>query len=467
MGSASAVATAPASKPQGSSPFTLFRRRRDDQPPVTQGSAVAAVAAEPSNAMFAPLEKSLSTNSLLVPPALLPAQDQPSKPRSRIGQRRSRGLSSGASFPGDSSISPSIPTVYSPIPEFYSPSPTPSHLGSAGPMSPTLPSGAGLSLSPLLYSQPMPSHYGSLLDDEIGLIFGVSIEESVARAGKHGVPDIVLACIEHLELYGLSLEGIYRVPGSVRRAREWAEKFEQAARFSVIDISAPAVDGLPPSTKGPSVFFDGESSSTVSKFYIPIKPHEVAPQVAVGPLRSALLKHLPTKCHLRTARAYLLHLNKVTTMAHINKMTAQNLSIVTFPSGGSGAEMIIAWARDIFAGWLDDPPPVIDIETASLVSGLTTDADQGLTQLITPAEHVSQRPPAWAMERPGEYSERAYDFVKEEATRKAHVEALLRAGLVAPLVSGEAAGSGSTDPAEDPTMPSVGTMALNALPKSV
>ncbi|KAI9360440.1 Rho GTPase activation protein [Zopfochytrium polystomum] len=221
-------------------------------------------------------------------------------------------------------------------------------------------------------------------EEEEGYIFGVPLEVAVARAGKNGVPDIVLGCIDHLEKSELVHEGLYRVPGSARRVKEWIEKFESAAMESWPDLSTassdPKLSRIPPSTKGPVVSFDGESPSTVAsllkKFFIRVKGGLMGdgqiwrdldvifadpsiPRGAGGSptsqlvlaVRNHLENFLPTPCHLRTVALYVCHLQRVSAAAETNKMTVQNLAIVAFPGGGLAAEMMIQWARELFFGW--------------------------------------------------------------------------------------------------------------------
>lgn len=44
-------------------------------------------------------------------------------------------------------------------------------------------------------------------------VFGVSLEQLFARDGSP-VPLVVYQCIQAVDLYGLEVEGIYRIPGT-------------------------------------------------------------------------------------------------------------------------------------------------------------------------------------------------------------------------------------------------------------
>jgi hypothetical protein len=78
-----------------------------------------------------------------------------------------------------------------------------------------------------------------------------------------------------VNVLGIDTEGLYRIPGSMRRIKDWVEKFEKAGRESVpvpITDIADGEDGshtitrekLPPSTMGPIVDLRGESTPTVA-----------------------------------------------------------------------------------------------------------------------------------------------------------------------------------------------------------
>ncbi|KAJ1568269.1 Rho GTPase-activating protein syde1 [Cladochytrium tenue] len=332
----------------------------------------------------------------------------------------------------------------------------------------------------------------NLHDDEEGYIFGVPLEVAVARAGKRGVPDIVLACLEHLERTGLTLEGLYRVPGSARRVREWTERFEQAAAESRPEPapaapSAPAATGVPPSTVGPSVALDGESPSTVAsllkKFLLRMKGglmgdgrfwKELEPLVSgtsaslipnspesvelILTIRGLLKSCLPTPCHLRTLARYLIHLNRVAAFSEQNKMTPQNLAIVAFPGGRLGAELLIGHAPEIFFGWEECGWTPERPRTSSLpattnlgVGGSPALAAESVTLgLAADDASAPPAPPAWMTEKPREFSEQSFAAAKQAARYLADAEALERAGH---LQSGTAAAIATA--AAAPTFPPV------------
>ncbi|KAJ3202829.1 hypothetical protein HDU82_007035 [Entophlyctis luteolus] len=60
-----------------------------------------------------------------------------------------------------------------------------------------------------------------------GLVFGVTIEQAASKAGKNGIPDVVIQCVEYIEQNGfLTSEGLYRSPGAMKRVKQWCTSFE-------------------------------------------------------------------------------------------------------------------------------------------------------------------------------------------------------------------------------------------------
>ncbi|ORY41408.1 Rho GTPase activation protein [Rhizoclosmatium globosum] len=74
-----------------------------------------------------------------------------------------------------------------------------------------------------------------------GPIFNSTIQQASTLGCKNGIPDIVVQCVEYLERKKLlSTEGLYRVPGSQKRVKEWCNKYqevykEREKRSSVLD----------------------------------------------------------------------------------------------------------------------------------------------------------------------------------------------------------------------------------------
>ncbi|KAJ3321290.1 hypothetical protein HDU76_014133 [Blyttiomyces sp. JEL0837] len=316
---------------------------------------------------------------------------------------------------------------------------------------------------------------------EEGYLFGTGLEVAVERAGRDGVPDIVRICVDHLDRVGLIVEGLYRIPGSAKRVKEWAERFEDAAVKSrpvvggsggnvigggdlagngngeaavdkdasggesvsmiggVVAGGAEGVsdefrsggsgnksvvgeDGgqgtpttaaaaamslsqetrIPPPTEGPVISFENESPATVAsllkRFIGRIKGgfvgdgsvfreletllngvnvNEDLPLPLISNIRRVIQSHMPTACHLRTFAYFIQHLHRIYLHAEQNKMTAANLAIVTFPTGGTALEALIRIAPQVFEGWYSAgyaPPTVSVSDVATLPRSINNGA---------------------------------------------------------------------------------------------
>ncbi|KAJ3007601.1 UNVERIFIED_CONTAM: hypothetical protein HDU68_003424 [Siphonaria sp. JEL0065] len=75
-------------------------------------------------------------------------------------------------------------------------------------------------------------------EDSHTAVFSPTIFEVATRAGKNGIPDIVVQCVEYLHRKNLlKTEGLYRVPGSVKRVRTWFQRFEAHYKSHVPSVS--------------------------------------------------------------------------------------------------------------------------------------------------------------------------------------------------------------------------------------
>ncbi|KAJ3112246.1 hypothetical protein HK100_002412 [Physocladia obscura] len=76
---------------------------------------------------------------------------------------------------------------------------------------------------------PIPADFSPTTPIMEGAVFGTTIEDSAKKSGKNGIPNIVIQCVEYLEMKNLLVtEGLYRVPGSVKRVKFWCSEFESA-----------------------------------------------------------------------------------------------------------------------------------------------------------------------------------------------------------------------------------------------
>ncbi|KAJ3022482.1 UNVERIFIED_CONTAM: hypothetical protein HDU68_009128 [Siphonaria sp. JEL0065] len=82
------------------------------------------------------------------------------------------------------------------------------------------------------------SSIGSNLEFDEAPEFRPTIFEAASKAGKNGIPDIVVQCIEYLHRKNLlKTEGLYRIPGSVKRVRTWFQRFEAHYKSQVPTVS--------------------------------------------------------------------------------------------------------------------------------------------------------------------------------------------------------------------------------------
>jgi hypothetical protein len=120
------------------------------------------------------------------------------------------------------SPSPGLPSTYSSAPAPLNGLNDSPHNQSFSPMS----SGVPLQLSPAqtstpLYSQPpMPMGMSNMQNNNSNTdlpalrpVFGVSLEDLLKRDGS-AIPLVVYQCVQAVDLYGLEVEGIYRLSGS-------------------------------------------------------------------------------------------------------------------------------------------------------------------------------------------------------------------------------------------------------------
>lgn len=59
-------------------------------------------------------------------------------------------------------------------------------------------------------------------------VFGVSLDELFARDGSP-VSTVVIQCIQAVELYGLEVEGIYRIPGTATQIQTMKSLFDNGS----------------------------------------------------------------------------------------------------------------------------------------------------------------------------------------------------------------------------------------------
>ncbi|KAE8357768.1 hypothetical protein BDV27DRAFT_80456 [Aspergillus caelatus] len=175
-------------------------------------------------------------------------------------------------------------------------------------------------------------------------VFGVSLEDLYLRDGT-AVPMIVYQCFQAIELFGLDMEGIYRLSGSANHINQMKQLFDNDS--SQVDFTNPenfyhdvnSVAGLLKQffRDLPDPLFTSQSYSDF------INAARIDDDVQRRDSLHALVNSLPD-AHYATLRALILHLNKVQEHYTQNRMNAGNIAICFGPtlmgasSGGNVAD---------------------------------------------------------------------------------------------------------------------------------
>lgn len=175
-------------------------------------------------------------------------------------------------------------------------------------------------------------------------VFGVPLETLYDRDGL-AVPMVVYQCIQAVDLFGLTVEGIYRLSGSLPHVNKLKSMFDT-------DTSSPKLDFRNPE----NFYHDVNSVAGLLKQFFRDLPDPLltrqhydrfieAAQHDDATVRRdslhAVINDLPDP-NYATLRALVLHLNRVVENVSVTRMTSQNLAIVFGPTlmgaGGMDAE---------------------------------------------------------------------------------------------------------------------------------
>ncbi|KAF1966908.1 RhoGAP-domain-containing protein [Bimuria novae-zelandiae CBS 107.79] len=173
---------------------------------------------------------------------------------------------------------------------------------------------------------------GVLHSAPVNPVFGVSLDQLFARDGSP-VPLVVYQCIQAVDLYGLEVEGIYRIPGTTSHIQ---------AMKALFDSDATQVD-----FRNPEAFqHDVNSVAGLLKQFFRELPDPLltrdfyskfidAARIDDDTMRRdsmhALINALPDP-NYATLRALMLHLRRVEQSSEVNRMSAANLGICWAPS---------------------------------------------------------------------------------------------------------------------------------------
>ncbi|THV49504.1 hypothetical protein BGAL_0191g00010 [Botrytis galanthina] len=170
-------------------------------------------------------------------------------------------------------------------------------------------------------------------------VFGLSLEELFERDGS-AVPMIVYQCIQAVDLFGLEVEGIYRLSGTASHIMKIKAMFDNGKLGNSIDASK--VD-----FRNPESFFHDVNSVagllkqffrelpdpllTIAQYPAFIEAAKHDDEIVRRDSLHAIINGLPDP-NYATLRALTLHLNRVQESSASNRMTASNLAIVFGPT---------------------------------------------------------------------------------------------------------------------------------------
>ncbi|KAI0906703.1 hypothetical protein F4823DRAFT_606148 [Ustulina deusta] len=165
-------------------------------------------------------------------------------------------------------------------------------------------------------------------------VFGVSLARLYER-DQFAVPMVVHQCIQAVDLYGLAVEGIYRLSGSSMHVNKLKSLFDTDQESHILDFRNPE-----------NFFHDVNSVAGLLKQFLRDLPDplltsdnysafiEAAKQdddIVRRDSMHAIINGLPDP-NYATLRALTLHLYRVMENSTVNRMNSQNLSIIFGPT---------------------------------------------------------------------------------------------------------------------------------------
>ncbi|KAF2477269.1 GTPase activating protein [Lindgomyces ingoldianus] len=163
-------------------------------------------------------------------------------------------------------------------------------------------------------------------------VFGVNLEELFRRDGSP-VPMVVYQCIQAVDLYGLEVEGIYRIPGTSSHIQAMKALFDTDG--SQVDFRNPEafqhdVNSVAGLLK--QFFRELPDPLLTSEFYSKyIEAARIEDDTMRRDSMHALINALPDP-NYATLRALVLHLYRVQQASEVNRMSTANLGICWAPS---------------------------------------------------------------------------------------------------------------------------------------
>ncbi|KAK8122514.1 Rho GTPase activator (Rgd1) [Apiospora sp. TS-2023a] len=165
-------------------------------------------------------------------------------------------------------------------------------------------------------------------------VFGVTLDRLYERDGL-AVPMVVYQCIQAVDLYGLAVEGIYRLSGSATHIQKLKNGFDTDSDSRNLDFRNPenffhdvnSVAGLLKQfcRDLPDPLFTAEHYSGF------VEAAKADDDIVRRDSLHAIINSLPDP-NYATLRALTLHLHRVMENSGVNRMNSQNLAIVFGPT---------------------------------------------------------------------------------------------------------------------------------------
>ncbi|KAI1104006.1 RhoGAP-domain-containing protein [Jackrogersella minutella] len=177
----------------------------------------------------------------------------------------------------------------------------------------------------------VPKTEGSI---QRGPVFGISLERLYENS-KGPVPMVIYQCIQAVDLYGLAVEGIYRLSGSTAHVNKLKHLFDTNEDAPILDFRNPE-----------NFFHDVNSVAGLLKQFLRDLPDPLLTsehyagfveaaknddEVVRRDSLHAIINALPDP-NYATLRALALHLHRVIEHSAVNRMNSQNLAIVFGPT---------------------------------------------------------------------------------------------------------------------------------------
>ncbi|TPX62824.1 hypothetical protein PhCBS80983_g00214 [Powellomyces hirtus] len=159
------------------------------------------------------------------------------------------------------------------------------------------------------------------------------------------VPRLIITCCTWLETNAIDKEGLYRVPGSIRRVVGYQEQLDSGSfphtfpahesPHTVASLLKKFLSSLPDGIWGPpdtrKRLREAAQTSTHDELFA-----------------ADLSTILPTSAHHATLRYIMRHLHRISSHSDTNKMTSENLAISMFPGMELVVELLIDHWTDIY-----------------------------------------------------------------------------------------------------------------------